>query len=521
MKRAIGILSATLALTGCGGASTEVNHATTATSAAPAQRRVTYEPNHSLEIITQHTASAIVTVRVVFDAGSADDPAHAEGATFLAARLMAEGGAGALSYAEVQRKLFPMAASISFNVDRDQTVFLAEVHRDHLDAFYEILKDVLIHPRLEQVDFDRVLSQTKSELTQELRSNNEEELGKETLQAMIYENHPYGRPALGLASSLDAITLDQVKAQRDHVFCASRLRVGVGGNYPDGFAERVRRDFAGLTSNECAQRETVATATSHGRRVWLVEKPDAASVAISMGMHVDVRRDSADYAALTLAAAYFGQHRQFSGLLMNRMRGERGLNYGDYAYAEHFDQLGDTVYPSANVARRDQYFSIWLRPVRPEHAQFATRMAVRELERFVNQGMTQPDFERMRTYASQYYAFFLQTDAQRLGFAIDDHYYGAARAWLDHLRAEWESLSLAQVNGAIRRHIHPENLEIAIVTANANALADKLASDAPSPITYDSEKPAAVLTEDREIQAFPIHIARDRMRVIPLDQIFQ
>jgi zinc protease len=46
---------------------------------------------------------------------------------------------------------------------------------------------------------------------QDLRSNNEEELGKERLQTNIFRGTPYGHVALGTVAGLNAITLDDVK----------------------------------------------------------------------------------------------------------------------------------------------------------------------------------------------------------------------------------------------------------------------------------------------------------------------
>ena len=252
----------------------------------------------------------------------------------------------------------------------------------------------------------------------------------------------------------------------------------------------------------------------------LVEK-DAASVAISMGMPIGVTRDHPDYAALTLAAAYLGQHRTFAGRLMQKMRGDRGLNYGDYAYVEHFDQEGWTRFPAPNRARRQQYFSIWIRPVQREQAHFALRMAVRELELFRERGLSAEDFERIRTFADRYYALYLQTESRRLGFAIDDRLYDTVDPWLETLRSRWAELDVAEVNAAIRRHIEPSRLQVAVVTPDAEAFADTLASEAPSPIRYRAEVEEAVREEDREVVEYEVGIPRSRMRVLPVTNLFE
>ena len=472
-------------------------------------------------LVEMQSESPIVTIRVVFDAGSFEDGPR-PGVTHLAARLMAEGGAGPRSYAEVTRALFPMAGEIGWHVGREQTVFLGRVHRDRLDAFYDIFRDVLLRPQMGEEDFRRILAQTRSELELELRGNDDEELGKQTLQAMLYDDHPYEHPALGTETSLAQMRVDDARAQRNRVFCGGRATVGVAGAYPDGFAARVLRDVEGLRWDTCVGRLALPEPPSQETpRVRIVQKDDAQAVAISMGMPVRVERGDPDYPALVLATSFLGQHRQFVGLLMQKIRGQRGMNYGDYAYAEHFVQEGWSTFPAPNTSRRQQYFSIWIRPVRPEQAHFATRLAIRELRRFVEEGMTQEQLDRIRAFATRYYALYLQTESRRLGFAIDDRFYHADGAYLERLRTAWESLTVEQLNAAIRRHIDPDRLQVAMVAPNAEALATAIAEERPSPIEYTTEQPPELLADDREIVDYPLAIPRARIDIIPVAHTFR
>lgn len=485
----------------------------------PAPQREALRP---AQLITMASNSPLVTLRVTFDAGSADDPAGHEGITNLAAAIMADGGAGDLSYSDRMERLYPMAATIEAHVGRDQTVFVGRVHADHLEDFYALFRDALLAPRFEQADFDRLLAQTQSALTLELRGNDDEALGQEALQSLIYADHPYGRPAIGTETGLASLTLDGVRAFRRHVFCAGRASVGVAGHTPDGFAVRVLEDVRTLSFDECEGRMPLpepATATAEAR-VLLVQKPEAQSVAVSMGLPIDVTRADPDYPALMLAAAYLGQHRQFAGILMQKIRGLRGLNYGDYAYAEQFTQEGWSRFPLTNISRRQQYFSIWLRPLRREQAHFAIRLAVRELRRFVEEGISEEDFARIQNFAERYFALYQQTESRRLGFALDDAFYGQPAPWLERLRQSWSSLTREQLNAAVRRHIHPEHLQIALVVPDAAAFANELASDAPSPVEYQATVPPEVLTEDHEIVGYRIGLPRARMTIVPVAQTF-
>ena len=78
-----------------------------------------------------------------------------------------------------------------------------------------------------------------------------------------------------------------------------------------------------------------------------------------------------------------------------------------------------------------------------------------------------------------------------------------------------------EVNAAIRRHLRANNLKIAIVTGDAETLADALSTDASSPLDYESPKPQSVTDEDGNIATFSLGILPENVVIIPVDDMFQ
>ncbi|MCP4603610.1 MAG: insulinase family protein [Proteobacteria bacterium] len=461
------------------------------------------------------------SLRFVFVTGSSEDPPEKRGLTELTARLMAKGGTEELSYSALVKKLFPMAASIEVQSGRDQTVFFGRVSRDHVEEYYALIRDVLLSPRLAEADFSRIRKKMKSELTLELRGNNDEELGKAALSWFMYDGYPYGAPTLGTESGLDAITLDDVKAQRERVLCDSRLTIGLGGAVSKEFTEKVREDMKSLPRCSEPKPEVPDSKVPAGHKVLLVDKPSAEATAISIGFPIPVKRGDPDYAALKLVEAYFGQHRTSSGVLMKAIRGRRGFNYGDYAYIEHFDQEGRQRIPKTNISRQKQYFSIWIRPAKDVDKHFVLRLAVHELEKLVVKGISNEDFESTRTFMKRYYRTFIQTEARKLGFALDDHFYGQDTPYFEKLVSDLDSLTAESVNAAIQKYLEKDNLYIAAVTKNAEQFAEAIAADTSSPVTYVSEKPDDLVAEDKIVQELKLGIPRDAISIIGVDEIFK
>src|SRR4029453_12267553 len=125
---------------------------------------------------------------------------------------------------------------------------------------------------------------------------------------------------------------------------------------------------------------------------------DTRATAISLGHPVAVTRSSPDFAALWVARTWLGEHRASVSHLYQRIREVRGMNYGDYAYIEAFPRGMFQFFPDANLARRAQIFEVWIRPVAPETAHMALRIAVNELQKMIRDGLSQEDFEGTRNY---------------------------------------------------------------------------------------------------------------------------
>src|SRR5690606_19238418 len=127
-----------------------------------------------------------------------------------------------------------------------------------------------------------------------------------------------------------------------------------------------------------------------------------------------------------------------------------------------------------------------------------------------------------RAFLAKYSLHYAETTARRLGYAMDDRFYGLdGEGHLERFRRMMRELTLDDVNGAIERHLAGRRFKFAIVTGTAEKLGTALAAGAPSPIEYPTEKPRHVLDEDREIAAHPLPIAADAIRVLPVEQALE
>jgi zinc protease len=463
--------------------------------------------------------SPLVTFRILFMTGSADDPAGKEGVASLTAAMLAEGGSRVMSYEQIVEAMYPMATSFGWQVDKEMTVFTGTTHVDNLDKYYGLIRDMLLDPGFRADDFNRLRANAVNFLKVTLRESNDEELGKEHLYNIIYKGHPYEHHSMGRVSSLEKLTLDDVRAFYKANYTRAGLVLGLAGGYPAKFNDRVMADFQKLPAGTPAAMKAAAPRLDPGMRIDIVQRETRAT-ALSLGFPIPVTRSDKDYAALALVASYFGQHRSSNSYLYQRLREIRGLNYGDYAYIEYFPRGMFQFTPDQNLGRSSQIFQIWIRPVEPQNGHFVLRAAVYEYDKLVREGMTKEAFEATRDFLVKFNNILTQTQDARLGYALDSRYYGTPD-YVQHMREQLSRLTLEDVNRAIRQHLKTDSMRVVIITKDAEGLRNAILKGDPSPIKYNSEKPADLLKEDKVIEAYKIAVSPEHVRIVPVGQVFE
>jgi zinc protease len=264
--------------------------------------------------------------------------------------------------------------------------------------------------------------------------------------------------------------------------------------------------------------ELPSVSVAPGRAV-VIQKPTL-STAVSMGYVTPLRRGDPDFFPVAFALSYLGEHRQGHGVLFQELRERRGLNYGDYAYAESFREQPGTTYSRPNIARTQQDITLWIRPVVPANGVFATHGTVYFLDRLVRQGIPVDQFELVRGFLLNYTRLWEQTDQRRLGYAIDSRFYGTPD-FLEQYRKALSDLTPEDVQAAVSRRLNPQALSFAFVTQDAPALVNALKSQTVSPLSYASTKASDLLEVDKAILRHPIPLRPETIEIIPASNFME
>ncbi len=472
-----------------------------------------------MKILTHEDRSPLLSVRAVFLTGSAMDPPGEEGAAWLAAQMLAHGGTRRRSYKQILDFLFPRGAFVDVSVDKEMTCFRMECHADHAEEMAELLAEMLCDPGWREEDFQRLRDDAVHYLEAGLRGENDEELAREALYGLVFGGHPYGHPCQGRVSSLRRLDMGAVRGFHTAEYGLDNVILACGGAGAESAAARLRGRLGALPPRTRSAGFVAAPPRLPESTIVFVEKP-AQSVAVSVGFPLDVLRGHEDYPALLVAVSALGQHRMSSGRLFQSLRQHRGLNYGDYAYIEYFPGPMFTLEPEPNHARRRQIFELWVRPVAPEHAHFAARLALHELEKLADAGLAEEEFEAARSFLMRHWVLLEEARSAQLGHEIDGLYYGTGRQSA-YLRERLPQLAPADVRRAVERHLRPRALAFAFAGPGMQALRESILNNAPSAVQYNTARPDWLLREDEAVCRRPIAAGVREARVVRVEEMFE
>ncbi|MDX5345856.1 MAG: insulinase family protein [Hymenobacteraceae bacterium] len=534
-KLSIYIVAATI-LFGCKSTETTTKQdvATTQTVAPAPQTK----PIEVVEL--KQPQSNKVVVKLMFKNGSTADPKGKEGLTYATAQLIAQGGTAQLTNAQIQDKIYPMAAGYGASVDKEVSIFTFQVPTDFLMEFYPIMRDLMLSPSMTEEDFSRVKSNQMNFVSQVIRASSDEEYSKKALEDLLFRGTNYQHMVEGKTESVKNITLEDVKQHYRNFFTKNNLMLGVAGNYPDEFVRTLKADMERLSGTVPPIPAPGKPNQPNGMVVEIIKKDNALGSAVFTGFPMPVTRSSDDFAALMVANSYLGEHRKSYGKLYDKIRTTRSMNYGDYSYIEWYEAGGSNMLPPSGTPRTSNYFAIWLRPVQIAeglkqqykelnnievgHAHFALRLAVRELDNLIKNGMSQEDFELTRQFLRSYMKLYIQSPGKQLGYLMDSRFYNR-QDYIKEMDQLLASLTVEDVNRAVKKYWQTQNMYITIVTDDSEAapLAEALRTNKPSPMSYSNlvkeGLPKEVLAEDDEIAKYPLNITK--VTVVESDQTFQ
>jgi zinc protease len=402
-------------------------------------------------VIEQHE-QPLVSLRMVLKAGKSFEPAGKPGLAQATAALLTKGTASR-SAQQIAETIDFVGGQLGASTGIESGFVNAAVTADQLDLGFELLADVVLHPTFPQDELDRWRRQALSGL--QVQMQNAGYLADTALVRTLFGDHPYGRPEAGTAESLQALTRDELVAFHQRRYVPNQTLLAIVGDVKpaDAFA-RAERAFAGWQKGEEAKR-LAAGVPAAGRRILVIDKPDAVQTEIRVGQVALAYRDPDLFASEVYNSVVGGNA---SARLYKKIRQERGLSYGARSF---FVQANETGWFQASTFTKT------------ETTVEALELALEVLREMQKEPVPEGELAAAKTYITGAFPLEIETADGIASKVLEAMIFGYGREFLESYNANIGKVGGADVQRFARERIDPERMTI-VLAGNAKAFAETL-----------------------------------------------
>jgi zinc protease len=266
----------------------------------------------------------LVSARLAFDAGSAQDGAGKSGLASMTAGLLTQ-GTTIRSAPEIATQIEQLGASVGAGAGPDFTSVYANAPADVFPQAVALMADLVRNPAFAEEELDRQRTQTLDSLKVALASPGQ--VASQAAGRVIYGDAPYGAPGIGTVTTLPTLTRADVVAFHAARYLPSDATLVFSGDItPDAalaLAQSTFGDWRAPTSTAVAAAAPAGVPLQP--RVVVIDQPGAGQAAVIAALRGVPRTDEA-YFPLTLGNTLLGG--SFTSRLNQEIRIKRGLSYG-------------------------------------------------------------------------------------------------------------------------------------------------------------------------------------------------
>mgnify|MGYP003342616985 CR=1 FL=1 len=264
-------------------------------------------------------------------AGGIDEPGRVLGASHFLEHLGFKGTDRRSAHA-IASAIESVGGDMNAFTAHELTCFHVRVPDEHLELALDILADVVWSPALRAEDVDAEREVILEEL--HMRDDQPDDLAHENFMEAVFPEHPLGRPVLGTAETIAAMTRDDIAAyHRDHYLPTNTVLSVAGNTTHDTVCDLVAARLPERTGDRPPR-----TSTALSPVVPLVVTRRPSEQAHLVLGHRSLRRDDPDRYALAVLNQAFGGG--MASRLFQEVRERRGLAYSVYSYRSAYAETG-------------------------------------------------------------------------------------------------------------------------------------------------------------------------------------
>ena len=346
-----------------------------------------------------------------------------------------------------------IGGSMNTGAGSDLSFINMVVMKDSFETGLRMIDEMVEHPAFAPEEIDRQRQQILSGLRVSLEDP--DFLANAVFDRLVYGAHPYGMPGNGTPDSMAGITRADLVAFHAKYFAPNNAILAIVGDVTAEEAFNTAKAVFGGWKSRDVPREKFVDPPSSGRRVVVIDKPDAVQTEVRVG-HIGIPRNHPDYMALNLAIRILGG--EGSNRLHQVLRTERGLTYGAQASMNTMKESGD-IEAETNT--------------RSDATGEVLRLMVDEFWRLQRERVSDTELSSAKAYMTGSFPLTIETPNAIAAQVLNVVFYGLPLEQLQTYRARVNAVTVDDIERVARFYLKPDAVSVVLV-GNAAAFTGQL-----------------------------------------------
>lgn len=425
-------------------------------------------------VVVEDARLPLVSYRLAFRTGSANDPTDLPGLTSVMADLLNEGTQTRTSK-QIADEVARLGATLTAGVNSDYTTVAASALSMYGDQILDLMADIALHPSYPESEL--VLNRENRKQGLIAQRAQPSFLASERLSRIIFGQHPYAVIA-ATPQSLDAITRDKLLSFHRAMFIPNNAVLVVAGNVKrDAVVKRANELFGKWAKGEAAASNFPAPPARTSRTIYLVDRPGSEQSNIVIA-NASINRSSPDYFPMLVMHTVLGANAS-SRLFMN-LREEKGYTYGAYSSLDTRRSLG-TFRSTAEV--------------RTPVTGASLKEFFYELERIRTEPVSDKEIKDAKSYLTGVFPIRIETQEGLIDQAVQMKIYGLPADYLQTYRERVNAVTAADIQRVANQNITPDKVAVVIV-GDAAAISSQIKPYAQTIELYDTNGNRKEMTDN-------------------------
>jgi len=393
-------------------------------------------------ILIEDRRLPLISFRLAFRSGDANDPVNLPGLSDMLSHLLTEGTETRTSR-QLAEETERIGAMLSVGSNSDFTTVAASGLSGFAEEILELLADVSLRPTFPQNEIDLAVENTHQMLIQQRAQPTF--LASERMARVMFGAHPYSRVS-PTPEMLDALTRDDLVSFCKSTFIPNNaVFIAIGDIDRDSLTARAEQLFAGWDSQPLSTPQYPAPPRRDARRIYLVDRPGSAQSNIVIA-NEGLKRTSPDYFPLLLMHTILGANAS-SRLFMN-LREHKGYTYGAYSNLDS-RRLAGTFRGSAEVRTAVTGPSL--------HEFFY------ELNRIRDEAVSAEELTNAKSYLTGVFPIRIETQDGLIDQIVNIKMFELPDDYLHTYRERIDAVTAEEIQRVAQTYVQPDRAAIVIV----------------------------------------------------------